>query len=308
MAAYKKPTSLKREEVYRGEVVEGRPVSDHGPHRLFQSFRNLLVSSGEREEADLDSRLRALPGVTRPNVIAVISPKGGVGKTTNTFLVGNILAQHLRLSSVALDANPDFGTLAALAPDGLRSNRTLSDLLENWDDVKAAAEVRTYVSRLPTGLHLLAAPMDPKRLAELTPAQYDAIVTYLAYFYETILLDCGTGVADPLAQFAIDRADQVVLVTTPEWVTSQVVLGALEHLSHERITVVVNKAVSSRGVDLGQIERRFSEQRLHRSRTLPLDERLQVMLDSGTYDLEGLSRPTRSAVKLLGLTVAEQLA
>ena len=32
------------------------------------------------------------------------------------------------------------------------------------------------------------------------------------------------------------------------------------------------------------------------------------MLDSGTYELEDLSRPTRSAVKLLGLTVAEQLA
>lgn len=306
--AEKKPTGLQRDEVYRGEVVEGKPVADSGMRRLWQSFRNLLVSSGERAENDLDERLRALPGVTRPNVIAVISPKGGVGKTTNTFLVGNILAQHLRLRAVALDANPDFGTLAALAPDSLRSERNLADLLANWDDVKAAAEVRTYVSRLPTGLHLLAAPMDPKKLAQLTPAQYDAIVTYLSYFYEAILLDCGTGVADPLAQFAIGRADQVVLVTTPEWVTSQVVLGALEHLSHERITVVVNKAVSSRGVDLGQIERRFSEQRLHRSRTLPLDQRLQVMLDSGTYDLEDLSRPTRSAVKLLGLTVAEQLA
>ncbi len=306
--AEKKPTGLQREEVYRGEVVEGRPLPDSGLRRLRQRLRNLLVSSGERAENDLDERLKALPGVTRPNVIAVISPKGGVGKTTNTFLIGNILAQHLRLRAVALDANPDFGTLAALAPDGLRSERTLADLLANWDDVKAAAEVRTYVSRLPTGLHLLAAPMDPKKLAELTPAQYDAIVTYLSYFYEAVLLDCGTGVADPLAQFAIGRADQVVLVTTPEWVTSQVVLGALEHLSHERITVVVNKAVGSRGVDLGQIERRFSEQRLHRSRTLPLDQRLQVMLDSGTYNLEGLSRPTRSAVKLLGLTVAEQLA
>jgi MinD-like ATPase involved in chromosome partitioning or flagellar assembly len=306
--ADKNPSGLQRDEVYRGEVIEGRPVADSGFRRLWQGIRGLLVSKGEREEADLDQRLRDLPGVTRPNVIAVISPKGGVGKTTNTFLVGNILAQHLRLRAVALDANPDFGTLAALAPDGLRSERTLSDLLANWDDVKAAAEVRTYVSRLPTGLHLLAAPMDPKKLAELTPAQYDAIVTYLAYFYEAILLDCGTGVADPLAQFAIERADQVVLVTTPEWVTSQVVLGALEHLSHERITVVVNKAVDSRGVDLGQIERRFSEQRLHRSRTLPLDPRLQVMLDSGTYDLEGLGRPTRAAIKLLGLTVAEQLA
>jgi MinD-like ATPase involved in chromosome partitioning or flagellar assembly len=289
-------------------VVEGKPLPESGMRRLWQGLRGMLVSKGEREEADLDARLEALPGVTRPNVIAVISPKGGVGKTTNTFLIGNILARNLRLRAVALDANPDFGTLAALAPDDTRSDRTLADLLENWDDVKAAAEVRTYVSRMPTGLHLLAAPMDPKKLAELTPAQYDAIVTYLAYFYEAILLDCGTGVADPLAQFAIERADQVVLVTTPEWVTSQVVLGALEHLSHERITVVVNKAVSSRRVDLGQIERRFSEQRLHRSRTLPLDPRLEVMLDSGTYELQALRRPTRTAIKLLGLTVAEQLA
>lgn len=117
-------------------MVEGRPVSERGARRLFQGVRNLLVSSGERQEADLDSRLTALPGVTRPNVIAVISPKGGVGKTTNTFLLGNILAQHLRLRAVALDANPDFGTLAALAPDGLRSHRTLSDLLENWDNVR----------------------------------------------------------------------------------------------------------------------------------------------------------------------------
>jgi MinD-like ATPase involved in chromosome partitioning or flagellar assembly len=305
--AEKNPSGLKREEVYRGDVVEGKPVADGGMRRLWHGLRGLLVSKGEREERDLDARLDALPGVTRPNVIAVISPKGGVGKTTNTFLLGNILARNLRLRAVALDANPDFGTLAALAPDDTRSDRTLADLLENWDDVKAAAEVRTYVSRMPTGLHLLAAPMDPKKLAELTPAQYDAIVTYLAYFYEAILLDCGTGVADPLAQFAIERADQVVLVTTPEWVTSQVVLRALEHLSHERITVVLNKAISSRGVDLGQIERRFSEQRLHRSRTLPLDQRLQVMLDSGTYELQDLSRPTRTAIKLLGLTVAEQL-
>lgn len=30
---------------------------------------------------------------------------------------------------VAVDANPDFGTLAALAPDKVRSERSLADLL-----------------------------------------------------------------------------------------------------------------------------------------------------------------------------------
>ena len=67
--------------------------------------------------------------MTRPNTVAVISPKGGVGKTTISFVLGNLLASQLRLRVVALDANPDFGTLAALAPDEHRSTRSLADLL-----------------------------------------------------------------------------------------------------------------------------------------------------------------------------------
>ena len=241
-------------------------------------------------------------------MIAVISPKGGVGKTTNTFLIGNILAQHLRLRAVALDANPDFGTLAALAPDGLRSERDLADLLANWDDVKAAAEVRTYVSRLPTGLHLLGRADGPQeaRRADARPVRRDRDLPVLLLRGDPARLRHRRRRS---AGAVRDRAGR------PGGAGDHAGVGdlaggarALEHLSHERITVVVNKAVGSRGVDLGQIERRFSEQRLHRSRTLPLDQRLQVMLDSGTYKLEGLSRPTRSAMKLLGLTVAEQLA
>ena len=64
--------------------------------------------------------------MTRPNTIALISPKGGVGKTTSTFLAGNLLATHLKLRAIAVDANPDFGTLARLAPDDRRSQRARS--------------------------------------------------------------------------------------------------------------------------------------------------------------------------------------
>ena len=59
-----------------------------------------------------------------------MSPKGGVGKTTSTFLVGNLLATHLKLRVIAVDANPDFGTLARLAPEDRRCQRSLADLLE----------------------------------------------------------------------------------------------------------------------------------------------------------------------------------
>ena len=48
----------------------------------------------------------------------------------------------------------------------------------------------------------------------------------------------------PLVRFVTDRADRVVLVTTPEWVTSSVVLEALRHVRHDHATVAINKALA----------------------------------------------------------------
>ena len=230
-----------------------------------------------------------------------------MGKTTTTFLVGNLLASHLRLRTIAVDANPDFGTLSALAPDRLRSQRNLADLIANLDSTNAAAELSPYVSRLPTGLHLLGAPTDASAMAELGPESYGQLLAFLGLFYEVVLLDLGTGITDPLAQFAIERCDQVVIVTAPEWITSQSVASALHHLEHERATLVLNQARKRDTADIRRIEAHFREQRLRRSVTIPRDDRLRTMLDTGTYSLEALARTTRRPVKLMGLAVAEQL-
>lgn len=300
-------SELKRGEVYPDPIVEGRPVNRGGFGRIRRWLDGLLVSRAEQKEAELERRIRSHAPITRANVIAVVSPKGGVGKTTGAFLVGNLLATHLKLRAVAVDANPDFGTLAALAPDALRSQKTLADLIEDAEGVGTAAEVRRYVSTLPSGLHLLAAPSEAERMAALTNESYGWALEYMGHFYEVVILDMGTGVAGPLARFAIERADQVVLVTTPEWVTSSIVLSALDHLAHEHTTLLVNKSLPSHAADLDRIEERFREQRLHRSVTIPFDETLQVMLDSGTYSLDTLDQRTRMSVKRLGLAVIEQM-
>jgi MinD-like ATPase involved in chromosome partitioning or flagellar assembly len=299
---------MRRREVYERPIIDGWEQRDSALRRLRARMESVLVSRGEREEAEIERLIRTHPEVSRPNTVAVVSPKGGVGKTTATFLVGNLLASHLKLRTVAVDANPDFGTLAALAPDPLRSERSLGDLTADSDRIQTAAALRPYVSRLPTGLHLLGAPADANAMTESTPERYGELLAFLALFYEVILLDCGTGITDPLARFAIERADQVVVLTTPEWVTASTVLGALGHLAHDRATVVLNQARPRGGAQNREaIERRFREQRLHRSVVVPYDEHLQVMLDSGTYSLEALTRSPRMAVKLLGLAVAEQL-
>lgn len=302
------PPVLKRRELYTGAVIDGRPERDDALHRLRRRMESLLISRGEREEAEVERLLLDQPGPTRPNLIALISPKGGVGKTTSTFLTGNLLASHLKLRAIAVDANPDFGTLGRLASEQARSERSLAELLADSDKLTTVAELRPYVSRLPSGLHLLSAPADARLTASLGPDRYGELAAFLSCFYDVVLLDLGTGVAGPLARFAIERADQVVLVTTPEWITASVVLDALEHLQHDRTTVVLNKARRAPGAELDAVDECFRRQRLHRSVTIPYDERLAVMLDSGTYALESLGRASRLPIKQLGLAVAEQLA
>jgi len=300
--------TLKRREIYPSALIDGQEVQDGTLGRLRRRLERLLASQGERTEAELERQLRAQPGVTRANTVALISPKGGVGKTTSTFLVGNLLATHLKLRVVAVDANPDFGTLGSLARDDLRTERSLADLLADAERLKTAAELRAYVSLLPTGLHVLAAPRDPELTARLGPDRYGELVAFLSCFYDVVLLDLGTGVVGPLARFAIERADQVDLVTTQEWITSTVVLEALSHLRHDHTTVAVNKCHQRAASDLLAIEERFRSERLHRSITIPYDEQLAAVLDTGTYQLEALERRTRVAVKRLGLAVGEQLA
>jgi MinD-like ATPase involved in chromosome partitioning or flagellar assembly len=297
--------ALKPRDLYPDALIDGTEARDDALGRLRRRVDSLLVSRAEREEAELERRLRGHPGVTRPNIVASISPKGGVGKTTTTFLAGNLLASHLKLRAIAVDANPDFGTLGRLT--ARRAERSLADLIDDAERLATAAELRPYVSRLPSGLHVLAAPRDAAQTACLDPTACGELVALLSCFYDTLLLDLATGAAGPLARFAIERADQLLLVTTPEGLTANLVLDALRHLESNRITVVVNKAHPHPAAEVEAVEECLRRRDVRRSVTIPYDRRLATMLGSGTYSLGALDRRTRIPVKRLGMAVAGQL-
>jgi MinD-like ATPase involved in chromosome partitioning or flagellar assembly len=313
---------FRRGDVYSRPVVQGREVRDSAWQRFRDRLRALVTSDGERQEDALETALLAAPKATRTNTIAVVSPKGGVGKTTCTFMVGDLLAEALNLRVVAVDANRDFGTLASLAPDELRAERSLADLLPHARHIDSVSDVLAYVSQLRSGLHVLAAPEEAEVMAAMSPESYGDLLDLLGRFYEVILLDLGTGIVDPLAQFGIRRADQALLVTTPEYVTADKVLRALRYLNAEagwdsggddeslnrkRLTVVLNRAPSEHSGDRQVIESAFRRFGIGRHVTIPYDDRLRVMLDSATYSLDELDRSTRLPVKQLGVEVVDKL-
>lgn len=184
----------------------------------------------------------AAPRLRRCPTIAVVSPKGGVGKTTLTALIGSLLT-HLRADRVvAVDTNPDYGSLGpTLAPGHDVFVDDLLGLLDRPD--LSVTELDANLAPSLDGLMILPAPTDPARMARLDRSSYRRVIEYLQMKAGVLLLDCGTGLQDPPAQAAIICADQLVLISDAEPATATLVAAASERLlrSGAPITAVVNK-------------------------------------------------------------------
>jgi MinD-like ATPase involved in chromosome partitioning or flagellar assembly len=189
----------------------------------------------------------AAPQLQRCVTIAMISPKGGVGKTTVTALLGSMLALIRRDRVVAIDANPDFGSLGRI----LTANHHVyvDDIAEVLDDPQlTVTALDQNLGRTAHGLMVLPAPVDPNRMEWLDQGVYARIIERLRQMVGVILLDCGTGLHDPASRAAISAADQVVLVSDPDPTTASLVESAAGVLSQRgsRIWLVVNKVPKGR--------------------------------------------------------------
>jgi MinD-like ATPase involved in chromosome partitioning or flagellar assembly len=181
--------------------------------------------------------------------IAVLSPKGGVGKTTLTALLGGLFAHLRRDRIVAVDSNPDFGSLGrCLTP---AHDIYVDDVLEVIDSPElTATALDTHLGRAMHGLMVLPAPTDPNRMAQLDQDAYTRVLRKLQDLVGMVVLDCGTGLHDPASRAALHLADQVVLVTDADPATASLVAEAAALIKREGVPIwlVVNKmpAVRSR--------------------------------------------------------------
>lgn len=243
--------------------------------------------------------------MSRTNVIAVVSPRGGVGKTTLTYVVGSTIADYARRNVVAIDSDVDYGPLADLASDSARSERNLAGVLDDFETRPSLSELQPYLSDTPTGLRLLAAPTDERAMARLRPADCDRLLELLGNA-EIVIIDCAAGINRGLASWAISRADQILVVTKPDWVASNNVARSLKSLPLERVTLALNQARKGPG-DREAIERHFGRHELDRLLLVPFDQQLANMLDSASYALPALRRSTRVAIKQVAAAMGEEL-
>jgi len=286
-----------------------RPTPQSGWRRAVYTLTAHALNPGESPE---DRRRQEL--IARASVpvrgcyrIAVISLKGGVGKTTTTVTLGATLASLRGDRVIAVDANPDRGTLSGKIP--LETVATVRNLLNDADAIHHYFDVRRYTSQSPDRLEVLASESDPAVSTAFSEGDYRTVAAILERFYNIVLTDCGTGLLHSAMTGVLDLADQIVLVSSGSVDGARSASATLDWLeAHGRGELVRNSVAvinsvrpKSGGVDLGKLEAHFAA-RCRAVTRIPYDPRLE---EGAEVDLGELSSATRAALLELAAEVAD---
>lgn len=223
------------------------------PAEMLQSISAAAIIEQERaarQPAGAEGQPRG-----RGKFVVVISPKGGAGTTFVSTNLAIMLRQIGGGRVCAADFNLQFGHLGTHL--NIFGRHTLQNLMENVDEIDDAM-LAAVLQQHGSGIHVLLAPTSPDAASELGPQQVDAILDQILARYSYVVADTW-GVLDEATMALLARADDVLVMATPEIPALKNVKFFLEYVAqHEltrgRISIVLNRFPSVDGVSLEDVQ------------------------------------------------------
>ncbi|WP_202078118.1 AAA family ATPase [Caldalkalibacillus salinus] len=178
---------------------------------------------------------------SRGEMIAICSPKGGVGKTVLAINLAVALSKR-NIKTALLDGDFQFGdvTLCMDLNDSF-SIKDLDDELEELDDFT----LDSHMLRHESGVKVLAAPDRPEYAETITPIVIEKVTRILLGMYDYVIVDTGVGFQDQNLHL-LEKADQILVLTNLEMSTlknTKLFVETLEILGlREKARVVINRA------------------------------------------------------------------
>lgn len=210
-------------------------------------------------------------------VIAVYSPKGGVG--VSAVATNLAVALHREVGDVALmDAEFQFGDV--MVHLNTRPTRTVSDMIhENQLEVELLPDVM-----LPheSGVKLLLAPPQPQLADFITNEMITKIIIELKKQFNAVVIDTGTQLSDRTLS-VLDVADYILVVAVPELPSIKSVKLFLEvaeqlNFAPNRMLVALNRANVPGAIKPGQIKAVLKLPEIYQ---IPHDPKMHLALNRG---------------------------
>jgi pilus assembly protein CpaE len=189
-------------------------------------------------------------------VVAVFSPKGGVGRTTIAVNLAVAAASELGKRVTLVDASFQFGDVAVLL--NLNSkDRSMAELLPELEDGRDPESIETITQTHSSGIRVLLAPPSPEMAELITPPDVKRAIEFLREGSELVVVDCAAWFNDTLLAI-LDLADVVLTVLTLE-ITSikntRLFLEVAEQLGYShKIRLVLNRADTTLGIRVADVE------------------------------------------------------
>jgi len=294
------------------QSARNRPSPEGGIRRFvyFASLKSINMgdSAKVRERKALDARIGA-PLEGGAKFVPVLTRKGGVGKTTVSTLLGMALATVREDRVIAIDANPDRGTLAERVSKSTRF--TVRDVVNRAASIDGFTDFSTMVSRDVTRLDVLASDSDPMLSEAFNEGDYNVVADMAARYYSIVLTDCGTGIVHSVMRPTLQRANGLVIVSggsVDEARLASETLTWLEANGYGELVrnsiVALNTATqATQLVKLDEIEQHFKSRVRHVVR-IPYDPALAA---GSVIKFADLNKHTREAARELAAYVVDAI-
>ncbi|MBC9226357.1 P-loop NTPase [Aeromicrobium sp. 636] len=187
-------------------------------------------------------------------VVVVLSPKGGVGKTTISTNLAIALSRRTPLDTVIVDFDSQFGDVASVL--NINALHTLEDAFTE-DSVHPPLVVKGLLNAFDDRLLVLAASESPAALEKITPVQESELLRQLSKDYAFVVVDTGSGLTDE-TMAALEVATDVIMVTTMDVSSVKALRRAADLLDRIDLLprsrhLVVNMTESGTGLEVEDI-------------------------------------------------------
>ncbi len=186
----------------------------------------------------------AANGNGRGHVVTVFSTKGGVGKTIIASNLGVALA-GLGVRTILLDLDLQFGDTGIMLK--LKPERTIYDAVQAFDRLDTSM-LRGFLTRHPSGLDVLLAPVRPEDAEAVTASRLGRIISLARDAADVVVIDTPAAF-DETVLTAIDKSDDILAIATMDVASvknTRISLQKLRQLGYDRnrVNLVLNRADS----------------------------------------------------------------